>query len=141
VQPFLPADSAVEIDVLERYVHAEKGRADTLVELAAEATWLVAYSAPKSDDLVPKDGTKDDSLAVLTQLHESLKTLEGESWIQEVESGLNDQAEVKGKRTVFWPVRVALSGQQKSPDPITLMQVLGIEETEARIEAAIAALQ
>lgn len=141
VQPFLPADAAVEIDVLERYVHAEKGRADTLVELAGEATWLVAYNAPKSDDLIPKDGSKDDSLAVLTQLHESLEALEGEAWIQEVESELNNQAEAKGKRTVFWPVRVALSGQQKSPDPITLMQVLGIEVTKVRIEAAIAALQ
>ena len=38
---------------------------------------------------------------------------------------------------VFWPVRVALSGAEKSPSPAELALALGKEETTARIQAAI----
>jgi len=37
---------------------------------------------------------------------------------------------------VFWPVRVALSGEEKSPSPVELMVALGENETIKRIEAA-----
>lgn len=38
---------------------------------------------------------------------------------------------------VLWPLRVALSGQQSSPDPLDIMGVLGKEESLARIKKAI----
>lgn len=37
---------------------------------------------------------------------------------------------------VFWPVRVALSGQEKSPSPVELLLALGKDESIARIEKA-----
>lgn len=49
-------------------------------------------------------------------------------------------AEKEGKGSVLWPFRVSLSGQERSPDPFTIAEILGKEETLARIEAAIAAL-
>lgn len=39
--------------------------------------------------------------------------------------------------SVFWPVRVALSGEEKSPSPVELMVALGKEESLKRIEKAI----
>jgi len=38
---------------------------------------------------------------------------------------------------VFWPVRVALSGEEKSPSPVELAVALGKEETMKRIDTAI----
>jgi glutamyl-tRNA synthetase len=49
-------------------------------------------------------------------------------------------AEAEGKGKVLWPMRVALSGKEKSPDPFTLVQMLGAEESMKRIQAAIAIL-
>lgn len=46
-------------------------------------------------------------------------------------------AEEMGKGNVLWPLRFALSGKDKSPDPFTLIKVLGIEESRSRIESAI----
>ena len=40
---------------------------------------------------------------------------------------------------VLWPLRVALSGQAASPDPIEIMGVIGKEESLKRIEIAIQA--
>lgn len=43
----------------------------------------------------------------------------------------------KGRASVLWPMRVALSGKEKSPDPFTLAQLLGKEKTLGRIEKAL----
>lgn len=41
---------------------------------------------------------------------------------------------------IFWPIRVALSGQEKSPSPIELLEFFGPEESLSRIKQAIAKL-
>lgn len=41
---------------------------------------------------------------------------------------------------IFWPIRVALSGQEKSPSPVELLVFLGQDESLARIKQAIAKL-
>lgn len=42
----------------------------------------------------------------------------------------------EGRGDVLWPLRVALSGREKSPDPFTLMALLGKAETLGRIAEA-----
>ncbi|MCU0660685.1 MAG: glutamate--tRNA ligase [Candidatus Pacebacteria bacterium] len=44
------------------------------------------------------------------------------------------------KGEVLWPMRYALSGRDKSPDPFVLASVLGKEETKKRLQKAIALL-
>ncbi|MDB5194081.1 MAG: glutamyl-tRNA synthetase, glutamyl-tRNA synthetase [Parcubacteria group bacterium] len=46
-------------------------------------------------------------------------------------------AEEAGKGNVLWPLRYALSGKEKSPDPFTLMKILGKEESAKRIQRAL----
>ncbi len=57
-----------------------------------------------------------------------------------VKSSLWDYATEKGRGAVLWPLRYALSGREKSPDPFTLMSLLGKDESLARITAARALL-
>ena len=45
-------------------------------------------------------------------------------------------AEEKGKGSVLWPMRYALSGKEKSPDPFTISEILGKEETLKRLTFA-----
>ncbi|MDP2816176.1 MAG: hypothetical protein Q8O19_05810 [Rectinemataceae bacterium] len=45
-----------------------------------------------------------------------------------------------GRGAVLWPTRYALSGAERSPDPFTLISILGIEEASSRIRAALAIL-
>ena len=60
------------------------------------------------------------------------------NWNQEtVKEALWSFAEVEGKGSVLWPLRFALTGREKSPDPFTVAGILGKDETIARIEAAI----
>jgi glutamyl-tRNA synthetase len=50
-------------------------------------------------------------------------------------------AEKVGKGTVLWPLRMSLSGQEKSVDPFTICYVLGRDETLARITRVIDAFR
>lgn len=50
-------------------------------------------------------------------------------------------AERVGKGDVLWPVRFALSGKDISPDPFFLIEVLGVEESVARLDFAIESLR
>jgi len=47
-----------------------------------------------------------------------------------------DFATEKGRGNVLWPMRVALSGLPKSPDPFTIAAILGKEETLKRLRDA-----
>ncbi len=48
------------------------------------------------------------------------------------------EAEGKGGRGgMLWPLRYALSGRERSPDPFTIISVLGREECVSRINAAL----
>ena len=46
-----------------------------------------------------------------------------------------------GKGNVLWPVRYALSGQDVSPDPLTILDILGKDESLKRLERAVAILK
>lgn len=45
-------------------------------------------------------------------------------------------AEAKGKGHILWPMRYALSGKDKSPDPFIISEILGREETMKRLTFA-----
>ncbi|MFA5744812.1 MAG: glutamate--tRNA ligase family protein [Candidatus Paceibacterota bacterium] len=83
----------------------------------------------------------------LESLLEPLKALpEGVSAeaVKEVIMPLANEEEARGKGgrgALLWPLRYALSGQERSPDPFTLVSILGVEETISRIRKAIAILE
>ena len=52
-----------------------------------------------------------------------------------------DFATIAGRGTILWPMRYALSGRERSPDPFSLSAVLGKEETLSRIKNAITLLK
>lgn len=55
---------------------------------------------------------------------------------ESVKALLWPMAEEKGKGNVLWPMRYALSGREKSPDPFSISEILGKEETLKRLNFA-----
>lgn len=53
-----------------------------------------------------------------------------------IKAAIWDYATGEGRGSVLWPMRYALSGREKSPDPFALAGILGKEVTMRRIEAA-----
>lgn len=55
---------------------------------------------------------------------------------ESIKSALWPLAEKEGRGEVLWPLRVALTGREQSPDPFICSYILGQAETLARITAA-----
>ena len=70
----------------------------------------------------------------LEQTINILKTVEEKSFTAEkTKEALWDYATEEGRGFVLWPMRMALSGKDKSPDPFVLAEVLGKNETIQRL--------
>jgi len=54
-----------------------------------------------------------------------------------IKDSIWDYATREGRGSVLWPLRFALSGKDKSPDPFTLASVLGKKETIERLKEAL----
>ena len=78
-----------------------------------------------------------DSLSKTSAVIEKLDLVSDESLRNELEAL---SVSIGNKGLVFWPLRVALSGKDKSPDPVQLAVVLGKEEALRRVQKAIGLL-
>lgn len=72
---------------------------------------------------------------------ETLEHLEQVVKILHEDGNLMAYAEEKGKGNVLWPVRYALTGKEASPDPFTILEILGKEKSLKRLEKAIMVLK
>ncbi len=62
-----------------------------------------------------------------------LESVSESDWAYEnIKASVWDYASAQGRGSVLWPMRVALSGREKSPDPFELASILGKEETLKR---------
>lgn len=70
----------------------------------------------------------------LEHIRTLLEPLSEEQWnVDTIKTALLGYAEQEGKGNVLWPLRVSLSGKEKSPDPFELAAILGKERTLRRI--------
>jgi glutamyl-tRNA synthetase len=72
----------------------------------------------------------------LTTLATLLKDTDGDFTAEKVKDAVFPYATQQGRAAVLWPMRIALSGKEKSPDPFTLAALLGRQRTLERIEKA-----
>lgn len=111
-------------------------------ELFAKGEFTYFFTKPSYDGvpLAWKDTPKETAQAHLERVTELLTSLEGSFDAETVKTAVWEYAEKEGRGTVLWPMRVALSGQEKSVDPFTTAGILGKGETLARLSSAISYL-
>lgn len=137
---------------LTRLIPILKERAHTFAEardmLKGELNGLLVPPALVLETLTSKESpTAKGSTKVHLQ-----KTL---SLLEEVPSEADSEAikaiympyadsitkEEGGRGAVLWPLRYALSGADRSPDPFTLISILGRDESASRIQSALGILE
>ena len=117
-------------------------RAQTLGEASAALTsgeFSFFESAHPAAELLLK-GAEADAEAVkkhLEAVSEMIEAIPDENFTAEkIKEVIFPYATEQGRSAVLWPLRVALSGQEKSPDPFTVSALIGRKETLSRIAAA-----
>ncbi|MBU6490608.1 glutamate--tRNA ligase [Patescibacteria group bacterium] len=117
--------------------------------LSGELSCLFAEPALDRNQLLAKELEGSPGLAetALGGLLEAIKALpEGVSAdaVKEAIMPFADAEEQKrrgGRGAVLWPLRYALSGADRSPDPFTLISILGPEESISRMRKAVGILK
>ncbi|MFH0803988.1 MAG: glutamate--tRNA ligase family protein [Candidatus Zambryskibacteria bacterium] len=120
-QEFLNKFLKIILDRIHRW-----GEVREVIE-AGELVYFFEKPVLEQQKILWKNQNKEDAKKHLG------KTLE----ILDSKEKIMQYAEKEGKGEVLWPLRYALSGREKSPDPFTLIDILGITESKERIQNAI----
>lgn len=124
---------------VQRLLPLIKERISVLNEITTEAEngeYDFAFKEPVVDPLMLKwknDTTLKDALPRLQKCAELIATLPEVSAPEEVKLALFDYANEVGKGEVLWPLRVALTGRERSPDPFSVVYVIGSAEAYKRV--------
>lgn len=115
-----------------------------LIYMANQGEFAYYLEAPiytEPAKIIWKKSDKESTLNHLNELKDIFEVaLQNQESIEEVWKKIFTLAENKGKGDILWPLRYALSGVDKSPDPKTLIEILGLEESLKRIKQAILSL-
>ena len=119
--------------ILER-IHTKK----EIKEAAGAGEYDWVSTTPEYETELLKWKNDDTVAAALPRLQKVFKLLREADFdtTDTIRGAVWTYAEETGKGEVLWPLRVSLSGKERSPDPFTLAFVLGREETLSRIKTA-----
>ena len=109
---------------------------ERLERLSDVAQFAYLWQRPSCDSalLTWKDSTPEQARAALDAV---LKLAGSHSLTQETLDALAVSHFDGKKGSVYWPLRVALSGRQNSAGPIDILSVIGYDEASARIDQAL----
>ncbi|MBX2866877.1 glutamate--tRNA ligase [Candidatus Kaiserbacteria bacterium] len=111
------------------------------IETAAqEGEYDFAFTQPTVEREMLKwknDDDVKDALPRLQKVAEMLASLPEESFGEAAKEVIWPYAEKVGKGEVLWPLRVALSGRERSPDPFAIIDIIGTAEAYARVQRAV----
>ncbi len=126
---------------LKRVLTVERDRLARLTDIGLRNPFFFVMGAYEAKMLNWKDNDASMTRASLEQAEKLLENFDDATWstLTFVEEKL--LAEAGDKRGDFlWPLRVALTGAERSPSPAQVAWVLGKEESLARLKQAIAKL-
>lgn len=143
--PYLENDKNIKIqeyknNYIELVVGLEQERLKKLSEIGERTKYFFVHPTVDPQMLVWKKSTPEETQERLKFLLEFLITIPEENWTRNtLEEVLIEEIKKHGygNGDTLWPMRVALSGEEKSPSPFEIAEVLGKEETLERLKVSI----
>jgi len=143
-QRFAAAGKEIDTALATRLAPSATERIATWQEVETavrEGEWDYVFTAPSPDpqNLTWKDSTPEDTRKHLSWAEKALSELSEASYgdLEAIKAALWTYAEEQGKGAVLWPLRYALTGKDKSPDPFTVAYIIGKDATVERIKSAL----
>lgn len=132
-------DNDVDKKLLQRIVTLERDRLKKLSDIVDVSAYLFKIGDYDKNLLIWKNATLEGIAESLKNTNVILSSFTEDNFISErILVALTAEADKRGdKGIVFWPLRVALSGQKASAGPTQIAEVIGIKETLNRINHAL----
>lgn len=143
IAPYIPQN--LETSMVEKLTPIIKDKISCFADIASlfEEKGELSFVSHNNDYdgkllLWAKNPDKDKTKIHLQQAKALLSSVSEDNFTSEnIKSTIWPYAEENGKGNVLWPLRVALTGQEKSPDPVICAYVLGKDRVLNRIDHAI----
>lgn len=147
ISNILPDLELLKLPYFEKILEVEKSRLARLTDIAEGSGFYLAAPKVKRETLVFKKSSEKNTLIGLKGALDALEKINNDKWqklaVEEFNAFLStvvlDNKLSNGD--VFWPVRVALTGLEKSASPAEILWVLGKDESEKRLAAALETLK
>jgi glutamyl-tRNA synthetase len=142
-KPFFIKDGVgigIEQSKIINAILLERERVATLAELPEAVRFVFELNDYDTALLIWKKSSREEVKKILPGLEDLLNTISVQSWNKDILRERVGEWIDKNEQTngsVLWPLRVSLSGQENSPGPFEIAEVLGKEETIRRIKKAI----
>ncbi len=133
LKPFLKKEWLEKEEMIEKIVEIDKTRLKKLADFPEMIKFFFELPEYPTELLLWKGAPKGVILSNLKEVKTIMEKKEGEEVLKEIKN----LAEKIGRGEVLWPLRVALSGQESSPDPLDIIKILGKKESLRRVEKAI----
>ncbi len=132
----------VENKIIDKLIGLSKERMEKLSDFKENNGFFFELSNYEPNLLVWKKSTKEKTIENLKFILEKISEINLASFEKNnIEKLIMPFADEKGRGDVLWPLRMSLSGKDKSPGPFEIMDVLGKEESIRRINIALQKLQ
>ncbi|MCX6731623.1 MAG: glutamate--tRNA ligase [Candidatus Parcubacteria bacterium] len=127
-----------EPDNWEKIVDLEKERISKLSDIKEGTGYFFEEPVYNSSLLIWKDSDKNKTKDYLEQLLKILCDIPEGEWTKEgVKGAVWDYTEKEGRGNVLWPLRTALTGLERSPEPFIVADIIGKQKTINRLKSAI----
>ena len=131
-------NAKIDEDFLKKVLTIEQDRLNKLSEVGENNKFFFKDIEAEKELLRWKDMSDEDLKRSLEKSKSILEKISEENWTKEnLEKTLVEAAGDK-KGDLLWPLRAALTGEQKSPSPFDVAWVLGKSESLKRINSALA---
>lgn len=114
----------------------------TLFSTSNELSFIKSLPEYNADSLLwKKNPDREKTKTHLQFVMNSILSLSNSFSAENIKNSIWSYVEQNGKGDVLWPMRYAITGLDKSPDPFISASILGKEETVNRIKIAISKLE
>jgi len=138
-RPYLPKNNAFSDEQVKKMLNLEKERSSNLTAIAESLAFYFKLPDYDKNILRWKEMAEEELKKSLEASQKIIEKIPNESFNKETlsEELLKGTANFKNRGELLWPLRVALSGQKNSPPPFDIAEILGKEESLARIKIAL----
>jgi len=126
-----------EEEYLLKIINLAKERANTLKEIVENSFYFFEDPEYLPQLLIWNKASKETIKNFLIKTKEILEKLDEKEFLPEKIKLVLTPLSPNDLGLVFWPLRVALTGQEASPSPFDIAYILGKEKTIHRIDRAI----
>lgn len=125
---------------MKKVLAIEQDRLTKLSDIGKENPFF--FAEPELDpSMIPwKKSTREDAKLFLGKASDILSAVDDGDWTRERLGEILLEAAGERRGDFLWPLRVALSGKEKSPPPSDIAWVIGKDAALARIKTALAIL-